>query len=445
MKFPNLLATRNGRLATFFLLYITEGVPLGFAAVAMATQMRRQGASAGAISAFIGAIYLPWAFKWLVGPVVDVVSSDRFGRRRAWIIVMQLGMVGSLFLIQMAGLNASVATLTTLIIVHNVFAATQDVAIDALAVGVLKEDERGLAGGLTFAAAYLGQAVGGSGALAIGMTFGFDSAFLFCAAAILVITVFVVLPLQEPKSALPVPEGVSRAQQIAAELKLFVQQSYAAFTATRASLLGLFFAVLPAGAMALGLAMLTNLAVDLGFDDNAVSALNLWTTVIAAAGCVAGGWMSDRLGRRRALTWFVVSTALPTFWLAWRLRQAGFNMPLDAAHRASQVLAPGIVTVFWIAANVYWFTNGLVYGARAALFMDVSDARVAATQFTAYMALMNLGVSYSAKWQGWAVDRYGYPATLAADAALGLACLLALALMGPITAQRHAEPTPRVD
>ena len=43
MKLPNLLATRNGRLATFFALYLTEGIPLGFTATAVATQMRRQG------------------------------------------------------------------------------------------------------------------------------------------------------------------------------------------------------------------------------------------------------------------------------------------------------------------------------------------------------------------------------------------------------------------
>ena len=61
-------------------------------------------------------------------------SSDRFGRRRTWIIAMQLAMVASLFLLQWVGLGAGIKVLTTLIIVHNIFAATQDVAIDALAV-----------------------------------------------------------------------------------------------------------------------------------------------------------------------------------------------------------------------------------------------------------------------------------------------------------------------
>src|SRR6476620_9387911 len=91
--FPNLLATRWGRLLTFFLLYMTEGIPLGFTATAIATQMRRQGLGPAEIGAFVASLYLPWAFKWVVGPFVDVFSSDRFGRRRTWIVIAQAFMV----------------------------------------------------------------------------------------------------------------------------------------------------------------------------------------------------------------------------------------------------------------------------------------------------------------------------------------------------------------
>ena len=65
---PDLLATKNGRLATFFLLYVTEGIPLGFTATAIATQMRRGGLGPAEIGAFVGSLYLPWAFKWIAGP-----------------------------------------------------------------------------------------------------------------------------------------------------------------------------------------------------------------------------------------------------------------------------------------------------------------------------------------------------------------------------------------
>ena len=72
MPLPNLLATPRGRLTAFFLLYITDGIPIGFAGTAMAAQMRRMGVGPAEIGAFVAALYLPWAFKWAAGPVVDV-------------------------------------------------------------------------------------------------------------------------------------------------------------------------------------------------------------------------------------------------------------------------------------------------------------------------------------------------------------------------------------
>ena len=86
---PNLLATRKGRLAAFFALYVTEGIPLGFAATAVAYYLRKLGVGPAEIGAFVGSFYLPWAFKWAFGPMVDVFRSQRFGHRRAWIMGTQ--------------------------------------------------------------------------------------------------------------------------------------------------------------------------------------------------------------------------------------------------------------------------------------------------------------------------------------------------------------------
>ncbi len=72
-----------------------------------------------------------------------------------------------------------------------------DVAIDALAVSVLPEDERGSANGFMFAGASIGQTIGGSGVLFLTAVMPFASTYLFVAAAILAITLFVVVPLRE--------------------------------------------------------------------------------------------------------------------------------------------------------------------------------------------------------------------------------------------------------
>ncbi|HMI31552.1 MAG TPA: MFS transporter, partial [Candidatus Limnocylindrales bacterium] len=165
MRLPDLLASRRGRLAAFFLLYLTEGIPAGFTVTAVATQMRRQGLSPAAIGGFVAALYLPWAVKWAFGPFVDVLSSDRWGRRRTWILITQGMMVVTILAAMPVSFTTRLSLFTAIVFIHNIFAATQDVAIDALAVNVLRADERGLANGLMFGGQYIGNALGGSGVL----------------------------------------------------------------------------------------------------------------------------------------------------------------------------------------------------------------------------------------------------------------------------------------
>ena len=43
----------------------------------------------GLAGVFVGTLYLPWAWKWLAGPAVDILGSRRLGPRRVWIVAMQ--------------------------------------------------------------------------------------------------------------------------------------------------------------------------------------------------------------------------------------------------------------------------------------------------------------------------------------------------------------------
>jgi len=437
VRLPDLLATRWGRLTAFFALYLTEGIPLGFTATAVATQMRRQGLGPAEIGAFVGSLYLPWAFKWVVGPFLDVFSSDRFGRRRLWIVITQVMMVVTLMVALPVNFTAQLKLFTLLILIHNMFGATQDVAIDALAVNVLREDARGLANGLMFGGAYLGQTIGGAGVLFLTPMIGFANTYFFVSAWILSVTLLVALPMREPRGA-PRPARTGPALGAAAgEIRQFLVESYRAFVGTRAAFVGVLFAIMPAGAYALGLALQSNLAVELGLNDSQVGFINLWSTVISALGCVVGGWLSDRYGRRRMLALYLVATAIPTLWLAWAMQQAGWILPVSPQAAQRAVPTPGLVSTFWAATLLYSLPQGLMYGTRTALFMDVTTPRVAATQFTAYMALLNLVITYTANWQGRAVERWGYPVTLALDSAAGLLCIALLPLMSVQT--RRAE------
>jgi MFS family permease len=457
MKRPNLLASKKGRLTAFFFLYLTEGIPLGFVAVAVATQLRRQGVGPAEIGAFVGSFYIPWSFKFIAGPVVDVFSSDRWGRRRMWIVLTQSMMVLTLLTTVGVDLPAQLKLFTILLLVHNVFGATQDVAIDALAVGVLREQERGLANGVMFAAAYLGQTVGGSAVLFLMDYLSFQGAVVFVAACIASVTLLIALPLREPRiprpaRGAPLTEAeagnaavrtLQSLSVVGGEIGTFARDAARALFGSRPAFVGLLFAVLPAGAMSLGLALQSNLAVEIGLTDRSIAKLNLWSAVLAATGCVVGGQLSDRFGRRRMLALYIVLMAAPVLYLATILRQHGWIMPIDVQAEDRPLAPEVVITAFWGASLVYSVLQGLMYGTRTALFMDVTNPAVAATQFTAYMALLNLVITYSATWQGWWIERFGYPGTLLVDVAFGMLCLALLPFMGKRGAARPAGPSGR--
>jgi MFS family permease len=423
---PNLLATRRGRLIAFFSLYITEGIPLGFAATAVATQLRRMGVGPAEIGAFVASFYLPWAFKWAAGPLVDVFRSRRFGHRRGWILGTQLVMALTILALIPVPLPQGLWLFTLILLVHNSFAAVQDVAIDSLAVATLAEHERGLANGLMFAGASLGQAVGGSGVLFLLGYIGFQSSIVLVALSILAVTAFIVLPMKEALVA-ALGGGAQKPglRSAGAQMKRFAVESFRSFVGTKGAFNGVFFSLLPAGAMSLGLALQSNLAVEVGMNDDEVAVLSLWSMIISALSMVVGGMLSDKLGRRRTLFVYLAGMSLPVVYLMWVLQQHGYVMP--RAPGGSPL--PALITALWISTLAYSVFQGLMYGTRSALMMDVTNPAVAATQFTAYMAMMNLAIATAATWQGIAVEAWGYPVTLLVDALTGPVCVLLLPAM----------------
>ena len=426
------LATRRRRIATFFLLYVAEGIPLGFAGSLIATQMRRQGLEPEAIGAFVATLYLPWAFKWAAGPLVDTLGWRRFGRRRSWIAGMQLGMIATLLAAMQVDFVHALGLFTALILAHNVCAAVQDVAIDALAVQVLHADERGTASGFMFA----GQGIGrpsraGDAAGAVGDL----AADGLCrrGLSMALILLLVCLALREPADAASPWQTAQAAgsalRRVLGELRAFTREAALAFVAGRAALLGVLLALLPLGAYSLSLSLGSNLAVELGFDDAQIGMLGLVSSVLSALGCIAGGHLSDRYGRRSVLAAAIVLMALPTLLLAWQMQRAGHVMPVDPSAAAGTAPDAWLLAVFVVVSMVYSLVQGFSYGASTALFMDITTPAVAATQFTAYMALSNLATSTTAFWQGHALGRFGYPDTLLLDVLAGLLPLLLLPWM----------------
>jgi PAT family beta-lactamase induction signal transducer AmpG len=427
MSGKNMLDSKKGRLTTFGLLYISEGIPLGFAAVAMAAYMRRQGMDVTQVGVFVASFYLPWAFKWAWAPIVDLIGLKRFGGRKAWIILCQSLMIITLYAVSQIDHNKYFDLLITLVIVHNIFGATNDVAIDSLAVNALHPEERGQGNGFMFAGAYIGQGLGGGGAMFVSERFGFDVSFLYVSVLLLAVMLFTLFFVKDPAV---VSQAAGKAAEVwrkfTASVAGFVRELHVGFFKSGPGpLVGVFFALLPFGAMALSSAVSTTLQVDIGMSDGQIAQLNIMSTIVSAFGCVLGGWLADRLGRRKMLAAYYALTAIPAFYLAVAL---GTDAGLQGI----------TIPTYFVTALCFYLFMGMHYGTSAAIFMGLTNPAIAATQFTGFMALRNLTISYTNAWQGAAVDKWDYSTMFYIDAMLAIIPILVI----PFLVERRVKGAP---
>lgn len=429
MPTTNILATRKGRFTSFGILYITEGIPLGFTATAMAAYMRTQGVSATEIGGFLAVLYLPWAFKWAWAPLIDLVPLRQYGGRRTWIIGCQIMMVLSLMSFALIDMGNAMSMMITLALVNNFFGSLQDVAIDSLAVSTLEKDELGRANGFMFGGAYLGQALGGSGALFLADKFGFMSTFPYIALLLTIVLVLITRRLQDPLCALPGDDDSGDfLKKMLAQFRTFASELYAGFFKSgKGPQVGVAFALLPAGAMAISSVTGSTLQVDMGMDQGDIAEISMYAGILSAAGCVAGGWMGDKMGQRRHIALWYACSALPVFYLAWLLNGQEGVGNLTISQYYPVALAAALIT-------------GLYYGVGSAVFMGLTNPLVAATQFTGYMALKNLALSYSNYWQGSAIDTLGYSLVFFIDGLVVMLPILLLPFMVPRKSEEAAQP-----
>jgi MFS transporter, PAT family, beta-lactamase induction signal transducer AmpG len=132
--------------------------------------------------------------------------------------------------------------------------------------------------------------------------------------------------------------------------------------------------------------------------------------LIGLAGAVLGGLLADRVGHRRLAA--IAAIAMAGAWVVFALAAPWWTS------RAF------ILAVFWI----HPLCLAVMTVSLFALCMDVSWPRIAATQFTAYMALGNLSSTRGYQFAGDALAAWGYQGVylVAAGIQLALTCLLLL-------------------
>ena len=490
------------RMLTLCGLYVAQGVPWGFVTVTFASWLAKpeQGITAEQLGPILAVATLPWSFKFLWGPLMDRFTIRSLGRRRPWIIFAQsmaILILGSMMLIKdlpgMVWTQPPEGTewmqlvfklvpgpLAALILLANVFVSLQDVAVDALAVDLLAENERGVANGLMYASSYFGTALGGAGLGYIvsqhGIQAGLAGQALLLGGIMLLPICFRERPqdlaeteqppapanpagdLDQPSfdasrsqdaplhnvhagsfdlgnspflppapipDALPTtgnnahPENTDTANpSIEVSRSVFVNL-FRAFS-LRATLLGAMIAL----GVKIGSGAITVVLVDYLMNEGGwtqaqyTSVTGGWAVMLGLGGSIAGGFLADTFGPKRMI--LAASLTLGTLWLSI----GSIPGALDNHTLATLLLLGQELFLALISVSLF------------ALFMSISWPRIAATQFTTYMALLNLSTTIGSYSAGQLSSSYTAAQILALAGIVQILIVLPVVLIDPKQTRR---------
>lgn len=391
----DLTATPRRRRLLFALLYLAEGAPIGFLWWALPTLLREAHHSLTRITTFTALIAVPWTFKFLGGPLIDVARGAGWSLSRM-LIVAQLAMAATLFPLARSDAVQDIDLLMAWMVAHATFAALQDVIVDALCISVTPLEERGRVNGWMQAGMLLGRGAFGGGALLIAHRFETEAAPRALIAVVVGVLLVVVVGV-------PASAGAGRTERPFTELR----QALASVVRLRDTWRAVAFALVAAAGFESAGAVAGAYFVDHGLTTNEIALQFELPKVIAMAlGALLGGRLCDRWGAGGATYRFQLGFVCCLLVVAG-IDFAGFG------GSTTSVLA-------WVAL---YLAIGLFTAASYALLMDSTHPRLAATQFSAYMGATNACEAWSVLAVGRLQATLGYAGAFSTMALVSLAAL----------------------
>lgn len=403
------LSTSIRRKILFTALYLSEGAPIGFLWLALPTRLREAGAPLDEITSLTALLVIPWTFKFLWAPVIDVLRTERWTLRN-WIVCAQTLMGLTLLPLFWIDPHTQFEWMKLTLLIHAFAAATQDVAIDGLCIAVTSPAERGQYNGWMQAGMLLGRACMGGGALVLSQFLG-DDVVVGMLIGLTTFSMLLVLGSRLPPDA--AEKSIGSMSEMAAMLKRMF--------ASRTMWLGLLFGLFGGASFKSFEIIYGPFLIDRGYSKLDIGWFSAGPMIISMIiGSLIGGWLADKIERKRFVAYaslFIVA-AISAFALA------------DRHFGGSQGLH------LWIGLAAAAVGIGLFTAASYALFMDLTNPKIAATQFSAFMGSTNGCESWSSYAIGQIIVLHGYAAGMLTMCGVSAVALLLLAAIDPLRDER---------
>ena len=408
----------SARVAILAIFYLVQGPPFGFQATALPAYLTASGVSLTSVG-FAGALSAPWLLKPLWAPLVDRYASDRFGRRRSWIVPLQAALASTCLAAAFVP-TEQLVLLLALIGLTNLFAATMDIAVDGLAVDLLAVEELGW-GNIAQVVGYkIGMLIGGGILVWASRWIGWSGLFLVIT-GIIVTALLITLAWREPSPRRTSDEPPSH-------------------TSFRALFETLGVALRQPGELALLLVVSTykigESIADGMFEPFLVRharwtpsdiglVIGTWGMAFSLTGSFLGGWLASRIGVYRALVSCAIArtaSIAAVVWLGTLAPEQVGTVEVVVAKGCEEIAGGGLTTAMF------------------AFMMARVDRRIGATHYTLLAGVEVAGKSPGGLLSGVLADAIGFAGTFMVGLGLSIACLPLLALVRPRSS--YAAPKP---
>lgn len=402
----------------------SSGLPLYLLLNLLPAWLRSEGVDLRTIG-FFALIQFPYTWKFLWAPFLDRYALPVLGRRRSWMLLMQIGLLFSIGLLGGLTPSVDIGPVLWLAALLALFSATQDIALDAYRRELLAEhedSELGLGNAVHVNAYRVAGLVPGSLSLILADLLPWSQVF-WITAAFMLPGMLMALLITEPTITQSAPKTLREA--VIEPFHEFLNRA-----GVRTALLVLAFIFLYKLGDSLCTALATPFYLDLGFSKTDIGLIakhaGLWPAVI---GALLGGLWMVRLGINRALWLFgcvQILSILGFAWLAWQGPQAVIGV--------EQRLALAAVIGFE-ALGV-----GLGTAAFVAFIARTTHPAYTATQFALFTSLAAVPRTFINASAGWFVESLGWFSFFLLCTALAVPGMLLLSRVAPWRAATENIP-----
>ncbi|MEM8720140.1 MAG: MFS transporter [Cyanobacteria bacterium P01_G01_bin.39] len=375
-------------------LYVAQFLPVAFFGQTLPVFLRQQGVSLELIG-LTSLLSLPWTLKVLWSPLIDRYGWTKWGHYKFWIVLMQSLMAIAIAICAFLNFESNFTLLLVAMLLAITFAATQDIATDALAINLLKPSERGFGNSIQGAGGYLGSILGGGIILILLDTWGWNRSLLVMALGVLLL-IFPVLFHRE------------NATNPKTDYKLSWSALGGFFKQFGISKWILILVIYMMG-ITIASTMSLPLLVDLGMSMTEIGVMNGIVSFGGGfIGSILGGFVVKPLGRKRGLIIFGILMAVAI--AIWTLPILGFTS----------------LPVLYLVATGLHFTYSMACVPMFAIAMDHSRQGNAGFDYTLQMTIIFIGSLLASSFSGFITEAFGY---LIAFAIASLLCLLGVLLV----------------